>query len=237
MGDFVSVIVTTFNEEGYIEKCLLSLRAQSYRDKEIIVVDSESTDRTVEIAKKYADKLIVKKCSIPAGRNIGAKESRGNVLLFVDADVMLNPTWIDTALPYLEDENVVAVYGELFPVEKSVKDKLIFCIFGFTNFFSRTVARKTLYAKLGTAVLIKKWALEKIGYFSEGVCVDDVDCSLRLNRVGRIKFVKQAWGYVSTRRFRRTGYLKLSLIWLISGNAYFLFKKPFILKKYTKNFP
>ncbi|MEM0057852.1 MAG: glycosyltransferase [Candidatus Bathyarchaeia archaeon] len=236
MDDFISIVVTTFNEEEYIGRCLRSLCNQSHTRKEIIVVDSESTDKTVEIAKKYADKVIVKKCSIPAGRNIGAKESRGSLLLFVDADVVLTPHWIDTVMPYLKEDDVVAVYGELFPLENSIKDKLVYSVFGFTNFFSRTFARKTLYAKLGTAVMIKKQALKEIGFFSEGVCIDDIDCSLKLNNVGKIKFVKQAVGYVSTRRFRKTGYLKLSLIWLISGNAYFLFKKP-LIPNYTKIFP
>jgi glycosyltransferase involved in cell wall biosynthesis len=236
MNNFVSIVVTTFNEEKYIEKCLRSLRNQSYPCKEIIVVDSESTDRTVEIAKKYADKVVVKRCSIPEGRNIGAKESRGNLLLFVDADVILAPNWIDAAIPHLGDNRVVAVYGDLFPAESGVKNKLVYSVFGFTNFFSRAFAGKTLYAELGTAVMVKKHALERIGYFSEGVCLDDIDCSLRLNRIGKIKFVKQACGYVSTRRFQKTGYLKLSLIWLVSGNAYLLFRKPFI-PMYTKAFP
>lgn len=236
MNNTVSIVVTTLNEEEYIEKCLRSLCNQSYRNRELIVVDSESTDKTLEIAKKYADKLIVKKCSIPAGRNTGAKESKGDVLLFVDADIMLSPDWIDTVLPHLKDENVVAAYGELFPLENRIKDKLVFCIFKLTNFLSRTIARRTLYARLGTAVMIKKHALEKIGYFSEDVCIDDIDCSLKLNKIGKIKFVNQARGYVSTRRFRRTGYLKLSLIWLISGNAYIFFRKLFI-PKYTRKFP
>ncbi|MEM1588877.1 MAG: glycosyltransferase [Candidatus Bathyarchaeia archaeon] len=236
MDDYVSIIVTTLNEEKYLEKCLRSLCNQSYRNKEIIVVDSESTDKTVEIAKKYADKVIVKKCSIPEGRNIGAKESKGNFLMFVDADVTLNRNWIDTVIPYLKNDDVVAVYGELFPIENSIKDKLVYCIFGFTNFFSRTFARKTLYARLGTAVMIKRQALEQIGYFSEDICVDDIDCSLKLNKVGRIKFVKQAYGYVSTRRFKKSGYFKLSLIWLVNGNTYILSKKLFI-SIYTKKFP
>jgi len=236
MNDFVSIVVTTFNEEKYIEKCLRSRRNQSYPYKEIIGVNSESKDKTVEIAKKYADKVVVKRCSIPEGRNIGAKESRGNLLLFVDADVVLAPNWIDTAIPHLRDNCVVAVYGDLFPMEDNVKNKLVYSIFGFTNFFSRTFARKTLYAELGTAVMIKKYALKRIGYFSESVCIDDIDCSLRLNSVGKIKFVKQAYGYVSTRRFQKAGYLKLSLIWLLSGNTYFLFKKS-LIPIYTKTFP
>jgi glycosyltransferase involved in cell wall biosynthesis len=227
--------VTTFNEEEYIERCLRSLCNQTYPRVEIIVVDSESRDRTVEIAKKYADKVIVRKCSISEGRNIGARESSGNLLLFVDADVILAANWIETVLPYLRDSDVVAVYGELFPIEDNVRGKLVYSIFDFTNLFSRTVFRKTLYARLGTAVMIKRKALESIGYFSDSAC-DDIDCSIRLNRIGRIRLVKQAYGYVSTRRFQRVGYLRLTLMWLINGDFYLLFRKP-LIQTYNKVFP
>jgi len=70
----VSVIISTYNSEKFIESCLQSIRKQTYKNIEIIVVDKGSKDHTISIARKYTDKVFV----IPAkGRseqkNFGAK--------------------------------------------------------------------------------------------------------------------------------------------------------------------
>jgi glycosyltransferase involved in cell wall biosynthesis len=66
MKNVTSVIIPTYNEEKYIENCLRSVRNQKINGKiEIIIVDSNSSDRTREIAKKYANKVINIK-NIPA---------------------------------------------------------------------------------------------------------------------------------------------------------------------------
>jgi glycosyltransferase involved in cell wall biosynthesis len=93
MKDLVSFIITTLNEEDYIEACLKSLKGQDYKNKEIILVDSNSTDKTVERSEKYADKIIIKSCIMPVGRNLGAQEAKGNVLVFIDADIILSKNW------------------------------------------------------------------------------------------------------------------------------------------------
>jgi glycosyltransferase involved in cell wall biosynthesis len=87
---------TTLNEEKYIETTLLSIKNQDYKGKyEIIMVDSNSKDRTVKIARKYADKVIVtKRRGVSVGRNIGARLAKGEILLFVDAYTVLLPNVI-----------------------------------------------------------------------------------------------------------------------------------------------
>lgn len=94
---FVSIIVPTYNEENNIEKCLKSLKALNYSNFEIILSDGGSTDKTVEIAKKYADIVIVEK-ELPEGwigKNygcyLGAEAAQGEILLFTDADTWHKP--------------------------------------------------------------------------------------------------------------------------------------------------
>jgi len=236
MSKLVSIIVTTLNEERYVEDCLRSLKNQTYKNKEIIVVDSNSEDKTVEIAKKYADKILVKNCIIPVGRNIGAREARGDVFLFVDADITLLPGWIDTVLPYLNEDKVVAVYGDLLPKEGTLKAWLEYGKEELSNFILRT-AKIPCFGKLGTAVAIRRNAFEKVGGFSEkNACCEDVDMSFKLRRYGKIKFVREAKGYVSMRRFEKTGYLKLSLLWFFSASYYILTKNA-LLPVYSRNYP
>lgn len=237
MSDLVSIIVTTLNEEHYIGSCLKSLKNQTYKNKEIIVVDSESKDKTVEIARKYVDKIIVKNCIMPVGRNLGAKEARGSILLFVDADVTLSPNWIDKVLPhFFHEDKVIAVYGDLLPNEIKLKSWLAYTREELSNLFLRKI-RMPCFGKLGVAVAIKKVAFEKVGGFIEdNACCEDVNLSLRLREYGKIKFVRDAKGYVSMRRFEKIGYFKLSLLWQWIGSSYIISRKA-PLRRYSRDFP
>ena len=79
----ISIIIPTLNEEKYLPKLLDCIRKQSYKDYEIIVADSNSKDKTRQIAKKYGCRIV--KGGMPAkGRNNGAKAAKSEILLFVD---------------------------------------------------------------------------------------------------------------------------------------------------------
>ena len=106
----VSIIVPAFNEENYINHCLESivkLHLMSL-DKEIIVVDNGSCDKTVEICKSYGAKVLLKKeGTIASLRNYGAKTSRGDLLAFLDADCVAPENWLEKALTYLNGDGRV----------------------------------------------------------------------------------------------------------------------------------
>ena len=86
----VSVIITTYNSEKFIIRALESVLLQSYENFEILVVDDCSTDETINILQKYKEKIsIIKKKnnSGPANsRNLGIKQSKGDLICFLDAD-------------------------------------------------------------------------------------------------------------------------------------------------------
>ncbi|UCD83887.1 MAG: glycosyltransferase family 2 protein [Deltaproteobacteria bacterium] len=89
----ISIIIPAYNSEKTIEKLLISLRESTFSKYEVIVVNDHSTDNTNEIARKYSDTLInLDKRSGPAyARNIGAEKANGDILLFLDADVFVDP--------------------------------------------------------------------------------------------------------------------------------------------------
>jgi len=108
----VSVIVTTKNEEKNIENCLKSVKNQTYpADKiEIIVVDNNSTDRTVEIAKQFTDKVFTKGPERSAQRNYGIENASGEYILYLDADMILSETVLSECYNKCEDDNLIALY-------------------------------------------------------------------------------------------------------------------------------
>ena len=89
----VSVIIPAYNEEKVIQYCLESLKNQTFRDMEIIVVDDGSTDRTQELVKGVM--LLIQDHKGPGeARNFGAKQAKGEILVFVDADMTFDRDFI-----------------------------------------------------------------------------------------------------------------------------------------------
>lgn len=89
----ISVIIPTYNEESVILDCLKSLQKQSYTDFEVIVVDDGSTDKTLEIIQDV--KVLEQKHLGPgAARNLGARQAKGYILVFVDADMTFDNNFL-----------------------------------------------------------------------------------------------------------------------------------------------
>ncbi len=86
----VSFIITTKNNEKTLEKLLASIKNQTYKDWEIIVVDNNSTDATKAIALKYTNKVFNKGPERSAQRNYGVKQAKGEYVVILDSDMVLS---------------------------------------------------------------------------------------------------------------------------------------------------
>ncbi len=117
----ISVVITTRNEEPHLAQLLESLRVQE-PPFEIVLVDSESRDRTAEIAKSFAARrpdllrVIERPGSRGIGRNIGVHAARGESIAFIDGDCYADPQWLRTLRRDLRETPVVA--GRTVPVGK-----------------------------------------------------------------------------------------------------------------------
>lgn len=106
----VSVVVPTLNSEKTIEKCLISVKNQTYTEIELIVVDADSTDRTAEIADKYCDKIYNTPLrSRTYQTNFGAWKSDGTYIYRLDSDIVLSNTMIQECVEKCEKGNCDAV--------------------------------------------------------------------------------------------------------------------------------
>ena len=88
----ISFVVPTKNSERTLESCLASLRGQAYEDVEVILVDNQSTDRTLEIAERYCHVVETFGPERSAQRNRGMALSTGDVVVFVDSDMTFEPS-------------------------------------------------------------------------------------------------------------------------------------------------
>jgi glycosyltransferase involved in cell wall biosynthesis len=108
----VSVIIPAYNAEQFIEKCLISLKQQTFKNFEIIVVDDCSEDGTYKIASQYAH-VIRNEKNLGEGesRNVGARASTGEILVFTDADVVAPPDWLQNSVDTMANLDLKCVGG------------------------------------------------------------------------------------------------------------------------------
>ena len=119
----VSLIIRTKNEERWLSSCLGAVFSQSYKAFEVILVDNESTDKTVEKARQYPIKKIVTISNYLPGKalNLGIEESKGKYIVCLSAHcIPTGNAWLGSLVNALEeDETYAGVYGRQEPMSFS----------------------------------------------------------------------------------------------------------------------
>jgi glycosyltransferase involved in cell wall biosynthesis len=199
----ISVIVPAFNEEKRIRACLESIRAQrTPHSYELIVSDSNSTDRTATIAGEYADKLVV--CAergTARARNEGARLADGEVLAFIDSDTTLLPGYLDAVCGALRDRRTLAVSCAFKFTRRSPK---LLAAEYITNayYVARSIFRAATLP--GFNVCIRTDAFERLGGFR--LChLEDLDMSIRLRQAGKTVYLANRKVVTSSRRLEADG--------------------------------
>ena len=95
MKPLVSVIIPTRNSAPFLARCLSSIKNQSYKKCEVVVVDNSSTDKTIKIAQRFTKNVFNKGLERSAQRNFGAKKSKGKYIFFVDSDMEVSKNVIE----------------------------------------------------------------------------------------------------------------------------------------------
>lgn len=113
----VSIVVCTYNRGEYLDRCIQSLRRQSYQNIEIIIVDGPSVDETEAVLKKYDRLVIIKQPQlngISNARNLGIRAAKGDVVAFIDDDAMADENWVLHLAEGYSDQNVAGVGGLVY---------------------------------------------------------------------------------------------------------------------------
>jgi glycosyltransferase involved in cell wall biosynthesis len=115
IGD-CSIVIRAYNEEQHLGRLLEGIRQQTVRDVEVILVDSGSTDATVQIAENHGAKVVrIPSAEFTFGRslNFGVREARRDLVVFASAHVYpVYPDWLESLLRPFEDEWVALTYGK-----------------------------------------------------------------------------------------------------------------------------
>ena len=124
MNNQVSVIITTKNEEKNIKNCLVSVKSQTYKNIEIIVVDNYSKDKTLSIARKYTQNIYSKGVERSDQRNFGIKKSKGRYILYLDADMIITPKLIEYCVQEIQEPNIKGLFIEEQIIGKGILSKV-----------------------------------------------------------------------------------------------------------------
>lgn len=202
----LSVIIPTLNEERELPSLLKSIKKQGFKNYEIIVADAGSKDRTLEIAKKHGAKLI-KGGSPSYGRNQGAKLAKNNLLLFLDADVLLPESFLEKSLKEFQKRKLDIASFQLLPRESMVAG-ILFNL--FYNFPAISLEKILPHAAMG--ILIEKELFFKLNGFDESIkLAEDHDLARRAKKISSFGIMRGAKLLVSIRRFQKEGWFKTAL--------------------------
>jgi cellulose synthase/poly-beta-1,6-N-acetylglucosamine synthase-like glycosyltransferase len=208
----LSVIVPAYNEADYIHETLISLKNQTFGDFEIIVKDGESSDSTVEIAKKYANKVVSSRdISISDARNQGAKYADADILVFVDADTILPPDMLEKIVRLMENEKIVGGSCRKIPRNKSFLDRIIY---EFVNISTYLCIYFRVGGAHGNCMFVRKNAFRKAGGFNVNIQIaEEQELVRKLINFGKFVFLLNSFVIENPRRIEKWGRLKLYLTW------------------------
>lgn len=226
----ISVVIPAYNEEENIANALEGLVKQKTREKfEVILVNNNSTDSTVRIAKRFKNKLDLriiteKKKGRGAARHRGFENAKGEIILSTDADVVVPENWIDTLARELRTSGAVAISGSL-----TVSDLVWFRNFAINQSFLPFMGLYKIvfghYYLNEFSFAIWKKVYDKVGGFNTDINTQEgVELSFKVRKVGKIKMNIKVPVNFSGRRYRR-GLIRGFIPYATTFVAYFILKK------------
>lgn len=210
----ISIIIPAFNEEKDLPNLMDCIKRQTYKDYEIIVADAKSTDETRQIAKKYGCKIVNSRELPGIGRNNGAKIAKGNILLFLDADSLINDDFLENSLKDFKKRKLDAAGSYLHPASDKLIDKIFLGIFNIWIYITQSFYPNAC----GTGIFCKKWLHKKISGFDESIKLsEDMDYAKRCGKIGRFRVLKNSKVIYSMRRYDKEGRFKVAFKLFLSA--------------------
>lgn len=204
----VSVVIPAYNEEKYIRKCLESIAQQIEKPDEVIVVDNNCIDNTVEIAQKFRAIIVKeKKQGMIHARNAGFDAAQYEIIARTDADAILPSDWILKIKEHFKNQSLGALSGPSYyynlPKKLQVSQFPSLYFFKIISFLIKTDCL------FGPNMILKKSVWEKV---RKEVCLndkkvhEDIDLTIHIRKYTKIKFdsklivrtTRTRWGQIST---------------------------------------
>ncbi len=170
----VSVIVVNYNGKNLLENCFQSISQINYPNYEVLLIDNNSTDDSIEFVKNnYSSAIIIKlekNYGFAYPNNVGAKNSKGELLLFLNNDTKVTPNFISEMVEVLQRDSTIAIcQSMLLKTNGEVDSSGDFVDMIGVSFSSKqkTENISEILAAKGASMLVRKDVFTKLGGFDE----------------------------------------------------------------------
>jgi glycosyltransferase involved in cell wall biosynthesis len=211
----LSFIIPTLNEEENIRPLLEVLGKQLREGDEVIVVDSYSKDRTVDVAQDLGAKVLMQpKAGIGLAKTAGARAAKNDIFVFLDADCTLREDFADRIRGHFRDPKVKAVGGlDLYHSDsriwKTLYDTYSRGVFHMTRANHRLSGKYFIPANNSA---YRRDLFFSVGGFRSVVC-EDTDMMRRLPASRDVVYDESLVATLSDRRFREKGFFRTVGLW------------------------
>jgi glycosyltransferase involved in cell wall biosynthesis len=191
-GPLVSIVTPSYNQAAFLEETIRSVLEQEYEPLEYLIIDDGSTDESVEIIRRYSDRLTWWRAQENRGQvaalNAVFAQTRGDVLNFVNSDDTLLPGAVSRVVEAFEREpELVAVYGDVYLTnERSERTE-----YGVAGTWDMARMARTVYTPHQPSTFWSRRAWEAVGPFNERAwSLFDVEFNLRVGLLGPVCYLR-----------------------------------------------
>lgn len=223
----ISVVIPTLQEEKLIARTLAQFDA-ALRKKfriEVVVSDGGSRDKTLVLAREFADVLVTNcegtKQNISIGRNEGSRAAHGEILVFINGDTIIDDleSFFSKMIIVMNDKGIVAATCKVkvHHDEENLFDRLFHASLNIYFWILNVIG---LGMGRGECQVVRRDLFFALGGYNESIAAgEDFDLFVRLRKRGKIAFLWSLSVRESPRRYRKYGYLKISILWFINAIA------------------
>ncbi len=230
----LSIIIATKNEKQYIANTLAHLQRSIREAKkegittELIVVDS-STEDTADIARQFTSKVhCLSTQGLPKARNYGAAKASGQILVFMDADTLLQRNTLIDLFSLFKNKKAVSMISFVMPIGQSKLSVSAKIFYVLDCAFIRACAFLPFligFYNRGDIMAIRHDTFEKIQGFNETLCMMEItELLINASKLGKIKVLSSPV-FESSRRLKQWGVIKSYRIWWKNYIYFYAFKR------------
>lgn len=196
----VSVVILNYNGERFIRDCLDSVIADTYSPKEILLIDNASSDRSLAIAYDYQEQISIwpneGNFGFPKGCNEGIRVARGDIIVLLNIDTIVQPGWLESLVKTIVDDESVGAAGSkllFFDGETLQFAGGVMEANGLTKHIGHGECDEGQHDQprecdylTGASLAIRRDLLDKLGGLDEGfpLYFEDLDLSMRIHQRG-----------------------------------------------------
>ncbi len=226
----ISLIIPAYNEEHYIGLTLeKAIKHAGSMLQEIIVIDNASTDNTRAVAQSYPGVRVVyeERKGITRARQRGFLEAKGDILAYIDADTLIQPTWVKKIRrEFSKNQNLVCLSGPGILYDMPLLPRTVGRIYWYT--LAWPLSKIVGFMAYGANFSIRRDIVEKMGGFDTSIEFygEDTNIARRASELGKVTFTPRFFVYTSGRRLKGQGVFSTGLVYAVNFFSETMLRRP-----------